>query len=71
MQGQELADDPCIRKLACKYCELLTPEQIVQLPKPTYKLRKEKQKERDSLVDPSLSKPCSFVDMPQWLYQML
>ena len=32
---------------------MLTPEQVTQLSTPTYKLRKEKQKEKDTLVDPS------------------
>ena len=46
----------------CEYCEFLTPEQIVQLSTPTYKLRKEKQKERDFLVDPSSVTVLSPVD---------
>ena len=48
-----LGEDPCVKKLPCNFCELLTPEQVIQLLTPTYKLRKEKQKERESLVDPS------------------
>ena len=32
---------------------MLTPEQIIQLSTPTYKIRKEKQKECESLVDPT------------------
>ena len=35
------------------YCELLTPEQVIQLATPTYKLRKEKAKSKDTLIDPS------------------
>ena len=46
-------EDPCVKKLPCEFCALLTPGQVIQLSTPTYKLRKEKQKERDSLVDPS------------------
>ena len=61
-RDKNLGDDPCIRKLPCEYCELLPPEQIVQLSTPTYKLRKEKQKERDSLVDPSSVTVLSPVD---------
>ena len=52
-RDKNLGEDPCIKKLPCRYCELLTPEQVIQLATPTYKLRKEKQKERDSLVDPA------------------
>ena len=48
-----MGDDPCIRKLPCEYCELLTLEQVIQLATPTYKLRKEKQESKDSLVDPA------------------
>ena len=48
-----LGDDPCISKLPCEYCKLLTPEQVIQLATPTYKLRKEKQKSKKSLVDPA------------------
>ena len=48
-----LGDDPCIRSLPCEHCELLTPQQVIQLATPTYKLRKEKQKSKDSLVDPA------------------
>ena len=57
-----LGDDPCIKKLHCDFCELLTPEQIIQLLTPTYKLRKEKQKERESLVDPTSVTVLSPVD---------
>ena len=46
-------EDPCVRKLPCEYCDLLIPEQVVQLSTPTYKIRKEKQKERDTLVAPA------------------
>ena len=46
-----LGEHPCVKKLPCDFCELLTLEQIIQLSIPTYKLRKEKQKECESLVD--------------------
>ena len=48
-----LGEDPCVKKLHCDFCELLTPEHIIQLSTPTCKLRKEKQKERESLLDPT------------------
>ena len=48
-----LGDDPCVSKLPCEYCELLTPEQVIQLATPTYKLHKEKAKSKDTLIDPS------------------
>ena len=48
-----LGEDPCVLKLPCEYCEVLTPEQVIQLATPTYKLRKEKVKSKDTLVDPS------------------
>ena len=46
-------EDPCVKQLQCEFCELLTPEQVVQLATPTYKLRKEKQKSKDVLIDPA------------------
>ena len=57
-----LGEDPCVKKLQCDLCDLLTPEQIVQLSTPTYKLRKEKKQERDALVDPSTVTVLSPVD---------
>ena len=48
-----LGDDPCISKLPCEYCELLTPEQVIQLATPTYKLRKGKAQSKEILIDPS------------------
>ena len=36
-----LGEDPCVKKMQCEICELLTPEQVIQLSTPTYKLRKE------------------------------
>ena len=41
------------KHLSCEFCDLLTPEQVLQLATPTYKIRKEKQKSKDVLVDPS------------------
>ena len=32
-----LGEDPCISKLPCEYCELLTPDQVIQLATPTYR----------------------------------
>ena len=61
-RDKNLGEDLCIKKLPCEYCELLTPEQVIQLATPTYKLRKEKQKERDSLVDPASVTVLSPVD---------
>ena len=46
-------EDPCVKNLACEFCDLLTPEQLLQLSTPTYKIRKEKQKSKEVLVDPS------------------
>ena len=46
-------DDPCVKHLPCDFCDLLTPDQVVQLATPTYKIRKEKQKSKEVLVDPS------------------
>ena len=57
-----IGEDPCVKKLLCEFCELLTPEQVVQLATPTYKVRKEKQKQCDSLVDPSSVTVLSPVD---------
>ena len=57
-----LGDDASVKKLPCNFCELLTPEQVLQLSTPTYKLRKEKKQERESLVDPSAVTVLSPVD---------
>ena len=46
-------EDLGIKRLPCEYCDLLTPDQVVQLATPTYKIRKEKQKSKDVLVDPA------------------
>ena len=29
-----LGDDACVKKLPCEFCELLTPEQVLQLSQP-------------------------------------
>ena len=55
-------DDACVKKLPCEFCELLTPEQVLQLSMPTYKLRKDRKQERESLVDPSSVTVLSSVD---------
>ena len=55
-------DNTCVKKLPCDFCELLTPEQVLQLSTPTYKLRKDRRQERESLVDPSSVTVLSSVD---------
>ena len=55
-------DDACVKKLPCEFCDLLSPEQVLQLSTPTYKLRKEKKQERESLIDPSAVTVLSSVD---------
>ena len=55
-------DDACVKKLPCEFCELLNLEQVLQLSTLTYKLRKEKKQERESLVDPSSVTVLSSVD---------
>ena len=55
-------EDPCVKQLQCEICELLTPEQVVQLATPTYKLRKEKQKSKDVLTDPASVTVISHVE---------
>ena len=55
-------DDACVKKLPCEFCELLIPEQVVQLSTPTYKLRKDRKQEHESLVDPSSVTVLSSVD---------
>ena len=55
-------DDPCVKQLPCEFCDLLTPEQLLQLSTPTYKIRKEKQKSKDRLVDPSTVTVVSQVE---------
>ena len=55
-------DDPCVKQLPCEFCDLLTPEQLLQLSTPTYKIRKEKQKGKDVLIDPSTVTVVSQVE---------
>ena len=55
-------EDPCVKHLACEFCDLLTPEQLLQLSTPTYKIRKEKQKSKEVLVDPSTVTVVSQAD---------
>ena len=55
-------NDACVKKLPCEFCELLTPEQVLQLSSPTYKLRKDRKQERESLVDLSSVTVLSSVD---------
>ena len=55
-------DDACVKKLPREFCELLTPEQVLQLSTLTYKLRKDRKQERESLVDPSSVTVLSSVD---------
>ena len=31
-----LGEDACVKKLPCEFCELLTPEQVLQLSMPFY-----------------------------------
>ena len=57
-----LGDDPCVLKLSCEFCDNLSPEQLLQLSTPTYKLRKEKLKSKESLVDPSTVTVVSQVE---------
>ena len=61
-RDKEHGDDACVKKLPCDFCELLTPEQVLQLSTPTYKQRKERKQERESLVDPSSVTVLSSVD---------
>ena len=55
-------NDPCVKHVPCEFCDLLTPEQVLQLATPTYKIRKEKQKSKDALVDPSTVTVVSQVE---------
>ena len=57
-----LGEDPCVSKLPCEYCDLLTPEQVIQLATPTYKLRKEKAKSKETLTDPASVTVVAQVD---------
>ena len=55
-------DDPCVKHIPCEIYDLLTLEQVLQLTTPTYKIRKEKQKVKDLLVDPSTVTVVSEVE---------
>ena len=59
---KDMAKIPVIKNLACEFCNLLTPEQLLQLSTPTYKIRKEKQKSKEVLVDPSTVTVVSQAD---------
>ena len=52
-RDKEHGENPCVKNLACEFCDLLTPEQLLQLSTPTYKICKKKQKGKEVLVDPS------------------
>ena len=62
-----LGEDAFAKKLPCEFCELRTPEQVLQLSTPTYKLRKEKKQERESLVEPNSVTVLSPVDQDKSL----
>ena len=51
-----VGSDPCVcGEVPCKFCVILTPEQILKLAIPKYKIRKEKKaegKQDTELVDP-------------------
>ena len=40
-------EDPCVKspESECKFCVVLTPEQLTQLSTPSYRLKKEKREE--------------------------
>ena len=57
-----LGEDPCVSKLPCEYCDLLTPGQVIQLATPTYKLQKEKAKSKETLIDPASVTVVAQVD---------
>ena len=57
-----LGEDPCVSKLPCEYCDLLTPEQVIQLATPTYKLRKEKANCKETFIDPASVTVVAQVD---------
>ena len=62
-----VGDDPCILKKDCPVCKAFTPEQILQLATPTYRDRKNKDKEvsaspTPTLVDPSQVSVLGRVD---------
>ena len=57
-----MGEDPCVAKLPCEYCDLLTPEQVILLATPTYKLRKEKAKSKETLIDPASVTVVAQVD---------
>ena len=58
-RNKGVRNDPCVLKKNCPICKAFTPEQIQQLATPTYRDRKNKEKEMVSasptptLVDPS------------------
>ena len=54
-------NDPCIQNQNCEYCNMLTPKQVTQLSTP-YNFRKEKQKDKDTLVNPASVTILSPVD---------
>ena len=57
-----LGEDACVSKLPCEHCELLTPEQVIQLVTPTYKQRKENAKSQETLIHPASVTVVAQVD---------
>ena len=55
--------DPCVEKPGsdCQHCNALTPEQLVQLSTPSYKLKKEKRDKADTT--PSKNAPTTKVTL--------
>ena len=59
-------DNPCVNKKPCSFCDVLMPEQKLQISTPSYQKKKEKQEQKsvtadksaenvsETLVDPSL-----------------
>ena len=74
-RDKKKGSDPCVKTPpeACQHCDILTPEQKVQLSTPSYKLKREKDakstpmKETDTLsptlVDPALVSVVGVVDV--------
>ena len=46
-------DDPCVSKKPYSFCDILTPEQKLQISTPSYQKKKERREQRTALADKS------------------
>ena len=56
-------DDPCVSKKRCSFCDILSPEQKLQIYTPSYQKKKEKRQQKSIMTDKSAENvPETLVD---------